>query len=454
MKIDFDVFFNRLTQTINNTRPADPEPVILSSSGDDQDAVIPKQSPRWHKSTKRTVIIILFVLSVICLFLMHSMIVPMLVSILLVFYLTPLVDKLESSTKLSHKWSVVIVFLLFLIIALGVIAASGFSVYGQLKNFFELIDTSMESLPEQIIQLLGGENSFLGQYFSRLFGLEINTQISSNLERVFSYLGTSALSIVQSLSSKLGWFFFVFGFSFFVLWESDKKDKMKTEKKPIIPGYEYDIEMGRYNLSLIWNRFLWGQGVLFVITTVVYFLFFILFGVRYAFIQAVIVALTRLVPYVGSFVAWAILSIVCMFQGTTIFGLQPLPYTILVVGLAFLMDKSMDGFVQPIFLAQTLKVHPAAVLAAALICARTIGFLGIFLAAPIVATLKLLFHYIFSKLRDEDPWEELDVVDKPVSISDTVAKYEAKSAAFFGKINNSISHLFARYSGGKGHGAS
>ena len=42
---------------------------------------------------------------------------------------------------------------------------------------------------------------------------------------------------------------------------------------------------------------------------------------------------------IGSFFAWAALGLVALFQGTTIFGMAPLPYAILVVALAFLIDK-------------------------------------------------------------------------------------------------------------------
>jgi predicted PurR-regulated permease PerM len=35
------------------------------------------------------------------------------------------------------------------------------------------------------------------------------------------------------------------------------------------------------------------------------------------------------------------------------------------------------------------------------------GLLGIMLAAPVFASGKLLFHYILSKLTDQDPWQEI-----------------------------------------------
>ena len=453
MKMDLEVFFNRLTQTINNNRPAEPEPVVLSSSGEENETVVPNRSPRWQRSTKRAIIIGLIVLMIICLYFLRSMIIPLMLSCLLIFFMKPIIEKLTRDTKISYKWAVILVFAVFLLLSIGMVTAGGLSLYGQGKNFFEMLNNSVDSLPSQIVTFLGGEDSFLGQYFIRVFGTEGNSQINQRLQGIITNVGGQVLAILQNLSSKIGWFFFVFGFSFFVLWESEKQEHLKLADKISIPGYEFDIEMGLHHLSMIWKRFLWGQGVLILITLAVYLVLFIILGVRYSFILACGAALTRLVPYVGSFVAWAAVALVCLFQGTTIFGMQPLPYAILVVGCAFIIDKFMDGFIQPKFLAQTLKVHPAAVLAAALICGRTMGLLGIFLAAPLVATLKLVLRYVIRKLRDEDPWEGLQVVDEPEPIGVTYKKYKDAAAAFFEKTGRSVSNLFARYSGGKGHGA-
>jgi hypothetical protein len=49
-------------------------------------------------------------------------------------------------------------------------------------------------------------------------------------------------------------------------------------------------------------------------------------------------------------------------------------------------------------------VHPAAVLVAAIIAANLIGIIGLLLAAPVLATLKLLAGYTLRKLLDQDPW--------------------------------------------------
>ncbi len=445
--MDFGFFINRLTNTINKNRPAEPEPVVFVSADDEESKVVPNRSPRWQRSTKRIVIIGLAVIGLICLFLLRNMISPMIFSCLLIFYLRPLVLTLKKKWNISYKGAVLIVFGAFLIVVLGLVTISGFSVYGQMVNFFDLINRSVDNLPNMVMNFLGGEDSTFGKYFSQWLDSSQNSELNQQIQSLVGQLGGSVLTFVQNFSSQIGWFFFIYGFSFFIVWGSEKTGR-KIDAIPV-PGYEYDIEMGGYHLSMIWKKFLSGQANLMLITLIVYTILFMILRVRYAFILACAAALTRLVPYVGSFIAWTAVALVSLFQGSSIFGMAPFPYAVLTVGLAFLIDKFMDGFVQPKFLAETLKVHPAAVLFSALICARVMGFLGIFLAAPLVATLELILRYIIRKLRDLDPWEGLEMVDEPLPLNEYLSKYRVKFAEIYDKLKYHIINLRSRIIGGK-----
>jgi hypothetical protein len=64
-------------------------------------------------------------------------------------------------------------------------------------------------------------------------------------------------------------------------------------------------------------------------------------------------------------------------------------------------------------MASALRIHPAAVLIAALVGARILGLVGVVLAAPVMATLKLFVDYSLRKLFDLDPWEQLNNLPPP-----------------------------------------
>jgi len=126
--------------------------------------------------------------------------------------------------------------------------------------------------------------------------------------------------------------------------------------------------------------------------------------------------LARFVPYVGPFILWITLGMVAYFQDFKLFGLQPLTYAIIVVATAWMIDAIMDNFVMPRIMAEALKVHPAAVLVAAIIALDLLGLLGVIIAAPMLATLQLAGRYFTRKLFDLDPWAGLQEMPPQPSV--------------------------------------
>jgi hypothetical protein len=73
-----------------------------------------------------------------------------------------------------------------------------------------------------------------------------------------------------------------------------------------------------------------------------------------------------------------------------------------------IVDNILDNVLVPKVMSNALRVHPAAVLLATLIGAQLLGVIGVILAAPVLASLQLIFRYLINKLTDTDPWEILN----------------------------------------------
>ena len=110
---------------------------------------------------------------------------------------------------------------------------------------------------------------------------------------------------------------------------------------------------------------------------------------------------------------WTTYGLVCYFQPTPPLGLHPIVYAIIVVGCAIAVDSITDNLISPRIMAQALKVHPAAVLIAALIAVSMLGLIGVIVAAPVLATVKLFSGYLFRKMLDQEPWQGISVKTKP-----------------------------------------
>jgi predicted PurR-regulated permease PerM len=181
-----------------------------------------------------------------------------------------------------------------------------------------------------------------------------------------------------------------------------------------IPGYGADIQRLSRELGLIWNAFLRGQVILFTLTLLVFSMALSALGTRFFLALALLAGLARFVPYVGPIITWTVTALVAYFQAGNYLGLVPWQYALVVVIFVIVIDNIFDNLVSPRILGDTLGVHPAAVLVAAIIAANLLGLVGVVLAAPVLASLMLIGRYTIRKMVDIDPWPEPELMLAPV----------------------------------------
>ena len=67
------------------------------------------------------------------------------------------------------------------------------------------------------------------------------------------------------------------------------------------------------------------------------------------------------------------------------------------------------------------------VMVCALLAFNMMGIIGIVLAAPALATLKLIFDYTVRKLLDLDPWGDFERTPPPVPLYQMVIEYSIRA---------------------------
>jgi len=285
----------------------------------------------------------------------------------------------------------------------------GLAIVEQGQSLINLLNQAITALPQTLEQLSNQVIRF-GPFEFDLRSLDIpslGNQILSAVQPLLGEVGRLLTTIATSAAGFLGWLAFILLISFFITSESGgAPEKMMNIE---IPGHAYDIRRLGMELAQIWNTFLRGQLFLFFLSTLIYTVVLSILGVRYSFGLALLAGFGRFLPYIGPAIAWTAFTLVALFQGSTVFGLSPLAYTGVVLGISIIIDTIFDNVVSPKFLGQTLRVHPAAVLVAALIAANLIGIVGVLLAAPVLASFKLLARYTLRKMFDQDPWQGIDI---------------------------------------------
>jgi predicted PurR-regulated permease PerM len=364
----------------------------------------PPPSPIWNSGTKLVVGLTFVGILVALLIYFRSIIGPLLLAVILAYVLHPAAAILNRKTHLNWRWSLNIVFLVFVLILLAILTVSGLAIIQQMQSLVGVINTFTVTLPEIVDQISSQVYNF-GPFQFGLSQTDLQSlanQILDTLQPVLGRFGSLLSSFAASALVTLGWAMFVLVIAYFLL---ARTGQVTDEMIQIdIPDYNDDIHRMNLEFRRIWNVFLRGQLVIFLLAIFLYSILLTVLGVRYALGIAILAGVARFIPYVGPFIVWIVTALVAFFQGYNYFGLEPWVYAILVVTFCLILDAILDNIVVPKFHGDTLGLHPAAVLVAALIAARLIGFVGLVLAAPVLASLVLVSRYFIRKMFDQDPW--------------------------------------------------
>lgn len=370
-------------------------------------------SPPWSRTTKFIVAFVLVVVGLWFLVKFQDYVSLILTSLLLTFLFQPIAKLLVKHLKLSWRLSVAIVYVVMVIVLIGLLAWGGISLFGQLQNLIDLLDNKLGDLITTL-QAWSGQDLIIGPFSFTI--PEITTNYLSDLlvERVQPILGEAGNLIGDVFSGGANLIFralIMYLVSFFVASESRGTGNKIVNLK--LPGYQEDLNRMEKEIFYIWNAFIRGEFIVVGTAMAVYCILLAILGMPYFIGLAVIAGLGRFIPYVGAWVSWITFGLVALFAQPTPLGLTPVAYMALVVGCSLVLDSLLDNVLQPKVMGNVLKVHPAAVLLSALVGSQLLGLIGVILAAPVYATLKLIIHYVMQKLTDQDPWEGIDYYQPP-----------------------------------------
>jgi predicted PurR-regulated permease PerM len=365
-------------------------------------------SPKWNWTTKLVIGLVLAAVLFFMLIRFQTILGPVLLSFIISYLIYPVANFLHKKLKIGWRASVSIIYIIIALVVLALLTWGGISLIQPVQNLITFIQNNIDELPT-LIENLADRTIMIGQKeisLSFLGNTQLVNQAISAVEPLLGKAGTLVGKIFSGGANLVFWIVLMLLISFFVLAETEGVAGRLIRFN--LPGYEDDLKrMGR-ELGYIWNAFIRGQLIVIAIAIVVFTIVLGSLGVQYFFVLALVAAFGRLIPYVGAWISWISYGLVALLQANTPFGLTPFWFMVLVVVVSLIMDNILDNVLVPKVMSNALRVHPAAVLLATLIGAQLLGVIGVILAAPVLASLQLIFRYLINKLTDTDPWEILN----------------------------------------------
>ncbi len=354
-------------------------------------------SKKWSSTTKRSVIIGLVLTLALIVYRFSSIVPPLAISIIVAYILNPLVGFIAAKAKIPRTWAVAGIYLALMVVLGLAFAALVPNLIQQVMS----INVDLQGIVEGISRFFEQPIYLFGFYVDLL---DVYKEVSSTLQGIFSPLASRTVSFLIGLASGLGWAVFIAIVSFYLLKDADKLGHSFYNLVPT--DYRDEVHRLMEEIEAIWNAFFRAQIVLCLVVGAMVGAALWVVGVKNALVLGIVAGILEIVPNIGPVISAIPAVLIAYFQGSTRLPLSNLWFALLVAGLYVVIQQVENNLLVPRIIGRRLHLHPLVVIIGAIAGASLAGILGIFLAAPTLATLRVLARYIYCKLLDLDPFPE------------------------------------------------
>jgi predicted PurR-regulated permease PerM len=366
-----------------------------------------KPTRRWSSRTKTIVILLMVILVALIVYRFQDVIPPLVIALLLAFILDPIVDFLTNRLSLSRGLASGLVVLALVGAMLAVVAAPAAAVPS--------IQQAVESMQEEATGVVTDISSSLRQPIEILgYTIDLSrfyNELTTLLRSFISSVAEGTLNIALNIASGFLWLVFVLMTTFYLLKDSHR---IVTQLEKLPPqDYREDFVRLRLEITEVWQAFLRGQLILGLVIAVVVTVGCMALGLRYAPVLGLLAGLLEVIPNIGPTIAAVPAILLALFQENTFLGLSNFWYAVLVAGMYIIIQQLENNLIVPRIMGRSLNLHPVLVLVGVVVGGSLGGVLGILLAAPTLATLKVIGRYVFYRIYDRDPFAEPEEGEPP-----------------------------------------
>ena len=327
----------------------------------------------------KIILFILFLVALVWVFIqLSSIIMLFVISALLSYILDPIASFLEYK-GLSRTAATALIFIILAIILVVFIFFIIPPVVHQLKIVQQNLGSGKTAQTIQQIE------NFIKQNLPFLKDSELNIQ--SKLNELVTHLSNSLFALLGNLISIITTAVIIPFIVFFLL--KDGRALLKGLIS-IVPNryfektlnllYKIDIQIGGYLRGQFFDALI--IGILSV------FALYIL-NVPYFLLIGAFAGLANMIPYVGPLTGTILAVLVVLISNGQV-------NQMLMVAIAFALIQLIDNvLVQPLVVAKSVQMHPLLVIFAVIIGGQFFGVLGMFLAVPVAAILKVFVIEVY-----------------------------------------------------------
>ncbi|HRA47567.1 MAG TPA: AI-2E family transporter [Thermomicrobiales bacterium] len=312
-------------------------------------------------------------------------------AVITAYLLHPLVSLIHRKTRLPKHlitlwlYAMITLLITLLVINFGpTLIDQGREFNDEIPKMADDVEHWIEENQQARLDKLGIDDSYINERLQ-----EAGAQLAATLSEAALPLlfGTVSIAIEFLIYLVASFYFIVYGDRFLGSFRSVLRTRYHSEFDRII--FEINRTLGAY---------LRGQAILVVIMTTASFTMLTILGVKYALIIAIATGFLELIPLIGPWLAAIVAVLVSVFQDSTPFGWSHFTLALVIGLLYFALRQLEDAFVIPNVIGRFVHLHPLLVIFCVVVGTAMGGILGLILAVPIAAVLKIIASYLFAKL--------------------------------------------------------
>jgi predicted PurR-regulated permease PerM len=322
-----------------------------------------------------TAVAVLFVMAV------ERVLIWMVVALFFTVALYPLVGWLQRKVVRRRALATLLVFLVVLLVVGGLLTAFAVPLAQEGTQL-------ATQLPVLINDARAGRGP-VGDLLERTNALQWVQDNEARIRDFATGLGTPALNLVRGASTAVVATVTIFVLSYLAVLEGPK---VVTGTLNLFPAQRAErIRRVTRDCAKTVTGYISGNLLISVICGVLTYAVLKIFGVPFAGLIALFVALVDLIPLVGATLG-AVVAIIGAF-------VHSVPAGIAAVVFFVLYQQLENHVLQPLIFARTVKLNPLAVLVAILLAVELAGILGALLAIPIAGIIQVVLRDLWDHRR-------------------------------------------------------
>ncbi|MDF2904823.1 MAG: hypothetical protein K0R34_144 [Herbinix sp.] len=337
---------------------------------------------------------------------------PVILGFVFAYLMDPVVDMFERRYRglkinrffkrivMPRTWAAVTSVLLLVITVLGLISLLVFTITNQIKLI------TLDDVAELGQEYLAGFNSFVHSIQDRLDKLDIRSQeleqyVKDATTYITDYIKTfikGSINSASNISKHLTTFIFSFiiGFYFMIDGRMFLSYVRKICKALFPDPLNSRLKKMMGDLDQVFSGYIRGQLIDAFVMMFLISIVLSITGVRFAIVIGILAGIGNLIPYFGPIVAYISTTLVCLIN-------QDMRTWLISMILLFLIQAIDGNLIGPKLLSSSIKIHPLIIIVSIIFGSALGGFLGMLLAVPVGAYLKLVFvRFIDHRLRKKE----------------------------------------------------